>query len=158
VDNDALRHEVDDVLAGLHDQIRALSEMQQKQSALAAKASVAGRMVEVTVNAQRMVTKVEIDESYLDEFELADLGSHITDAVQAAGAEIERQVAALLAPLTERRQAVSALSGLAGISDFQQLLSGLNLVSPLRAPDGSTTPSDRNGDTDNESHYPTVRR
>jgi DNA-binding protein YbaB len=155
VDNDAMRHEVGDLLARVQDQMRDLSEMQQKRSTLAATASVADGTVEVTVNAQNILTDVTIHEDYLNDYEFADLGGYITDAVQAAGAEMQRQSTAMVAPLLERRQSLSLVSGLAAdIPELQQLLSGMNLPASLFPPGVAPAP-EADGDLDTEN---TTRR
>jgi DNA-binding protein YbaB len=157
VDNDAARHDFANVLALVQDQMRDLSAMQQKRAALSAKATAADGTVEVTVDARCMVTEIVIDETYLDEFELAELGAHIVGAAQAAGQEIGRRATALTAPLSERRKAISALSGMVDVPDFAEVLSNLNASVPV-VPD-ELRPTDR-GDEGWEDgpSFPTVRR
>jgi DNA-binding protein YbaB len=121
VDNDAAQHNLTDVMALVQEQMRDLSVMQQKRSALTAKGFAADGMVEVSVDAQRVVTGVVIDESYLKEFELADLGGHITSAAQSAGREIEERSAALLAPVNQRRTAISELAAV-DVPEFGDLM------------------------------------
>jgi DNA-binding protein YbaB len=145
------------VLSLVQEQMQDLSVMQQKRSALAATATAADGTVEVTVDAQRMVTSTAIDESYLDEFEFADLGGYITSAAQAAAQEVERRAAALLAPLTERRKEISSLSGiLVDAPDFQDVITGLNPPAPA-APEARRADEGDDG-VEEHSPYPTVRR
>jgi DNA-binding protein YbaB len=157
VDNDAASHEFTHVLSLVQEQMRDLSAMQQKRAALTAKATAAEGTVEVTVDAQRMVAKTVIDESYLNEFDFADLGGYITSAAQEAAQEIERRSAALLVPLTQRRQEISSLSELVvDAPDFHDLISSLN-------PSPPATVDPRSGDggddgMEEDSPYPTVRR
>src|SRR5262245_54089995 len=128
VDNDAMRHEVEDVLALVQEQMRDLSAMHEKRSKLTAKATAADGAVVVTVDAHGVATDIVIDESYLTEFELAELGAHITGAARAAAQDVERQAAALLEPLTQRRAAIQALSDTAvDMPDLGEVLSHLNL-------------------------------
>jgi DNA-binding protein YbaB len=157
VNNDAADHDVAHVLSLVQEQMRDLSVMQQKRSELTAKGTAADGTVEVTVDAQRMVTKAVIDESYLDEFELADLGGYITTAAQQAAREIEQRAAALLAPLTKRRTEISSLSGLvADVPDFHDLITGL--TSPAPGAGEARGADERDDGTQESSHYPTVRR
>lgn len=129
--NDAASQDFSHVLSLVQEQMRDLSVMQQRRAALTATATAADGTVEITVDAQRMVTKTVIDESYLDEFELADLGGYITTAAQDAAREIERKSAGLLTPLTQRRQEISSFSGLVPDSpDFAELLSSLTEMAP----------------------------
>lgn len=157
MNNDAARHDFAHVLSLVQEQMQDLSVMQQKRSALAATATAADGTVEVTVDAQRMVTSTAIDESYLDEFEFADLGGYITTAAQAAAQEVERRAAALLAPLTERRKEISSLSGIVvDAPDFQDVISGLNPPAPA-APEARRADEGDDG-VEEHSPYPTVRR
>jgi DNA-binding protein YbaB len=113
VDNDALRHDVAEIMSLVQDQLRDLSPIRHEQSELAATVKAADGSVEVTVDAQGVVTGILDDESYLEEFELTELGGHITGAVREAAQQVNRQAAALLAPAAERRGAIRALSGIA---------------------------------------------
>jgi DNA-binding protein YbaB len=154
VDNDGALHNVADVLALVQEQMADLAVMQQKRSALTATGTAAGGLVEVSVDAQRVVTGVVIDESYLKEFELADLGGHIAGAAQSAGREIEQRSAALLAPVSARRNEISALSGVGvDVAEFgdvmAQLSSGLGVFT------GSG--DDGDGWEQGSSSVPTVR-
>jgi DNA-binding protein YbaB len=80
-------------------------------SCVVGEGAAADGTVEVTVDARCMVTEIVIDETYLEEFELAELGGHIVGAARAAGQEVGRQAAALGAPLSERRKAISRSPG-----------------------------------------------
>ena len=152
MNNDAAQHDLSHVLALAQEQMRDLSVMQQRQSELTAKGFAADETVEVTVDAQRVVTETVIDESYLDEFEIADLGGHITAAAQSAAKEIERQTTALLAPLIERRSEMWALSGgVTDAPDLHDLMSKLSSFAPAETRDGV----DRD---EGEFSFPVVRR
>ena len=108
-DNDAARHEMRHVLALVQEQLQELSTIEQKRSAIEATGTAADGLVEVTVNAQRLVTSTVIDEAYLEDFEFAELGGHITTAAQKAGEEVERRSAALLGPMSRRREEITSL-------------------------------------------------
>jgi DNA-binding protein YbaB len=157
VDNDSLRHDLAEVMALAQEQMRELSAAQQQRIALSGTGTAADGLVEVTVDAQRMVTSTVIGESYLQEFELADLGGHITTAAQAAAQEVERRGAALFAPLAQRRQEFSAMSGrLVDAPEFGELLS---LINPV----GHTAPAPPRDDDGGEEwseapRFPTVKR
>ena len=156
MDNDAVSGEVGHVFSLVQDQMRELAVMQQKQTALTATGTAADGMVEVSIDSRRMVTKTVIDESYLDEYEFADLSGHVTAAAQAAAQEIEQRSAALLAPLTQRRQEISSLAGRVGdVPNFSELLAGMSSFAAdelRRESDGVGT------DMEEQSTYPTVRR
>jgi DNA-binding protein YbaB len=155
VSNDAESQDFTHMLSLVQEQMQGLSVMQERRAALTATATAAEGTVEITVDAQRTVTKTVVDETYLDEFELSDLGGYITTAAQQAAQEIDRQSAALLAPLTERRQEISSLSGLvADAPDFGDLIAGLG---SLAAPPASRTDDGDDG-LEEHSRFPTVRR
>jgi DNA-binding protein YbaB len=157
MDNDAARHELSNVLALAELQMQELAVIEQKRSAIVATATAADGMVEVTVNAQRLVTSTVIDESYLNDFEFADLGGYVTTAAQKAGEEVERRSAALLAPMTQRRAEITSQSGSrVGMPDFQKLLSGLRSAVPA---DVSSQAGDGAGaDWEEGPSYPIVRK
>jgi DNA-binding protein YbaB len=157
MENDAARHELSHVLALVEEQMQELSAIEQKRSAIEATATAADGLVEVTVNAQRMVTSTVIDESYLNDFEFAELGGYITTAARTASEEVERRSAALLDPMSRRREEITSLGGVTGgIPDIQELLSGLRSAVPAdvspQGGDGGAT-----GWEEGPS-YPVVRR
>lgn len=156
MNNDAASQDFEHVLSLVQQQMRDLSVMQQKRAALTATASAADGTVQVTVDAQQMVTKTVIDESYLQEFEFAELAGHITTAAQQAAQQIERESAALLAPLTQRRHEISSLSSLVvDAPDFGDLITGLN--SPAAVAPAPSRADDGDEGVDEHSPYPTVR-
>jgi DNA-binding protein YbaB len=152
--NDAIRNEFSQVLALVQEQMRDLSNIQQQRSALSATATAADGTVEVTVNAQRTVTTTVVDESYLDDHEITELGAHITSAAQAAVRQMDKRSEALLAPMNARRKAVSEISGnVIGLPGFREALAE---VSAMGDPSPSEpTPTGNDGDTD--SSFPTIR-
>ncbi|WP_158168102.1 YbaB/EbfC family nucleoid-associated protein [Mycolicibacterium smegmatis] len=127
--NDSMRHELEHVLALVEEQMRDFSAMRQKQAELTGTGSAAEGSVEVTVNAQQMVIKTEIDESYLDDHEITELGDLITEAAQAAAREMQRKLSELIGPMNQRRQEVRALTGKAvGLPGFHDVLSRLGVL------------------------------
>jgi DNA-binding protein YbaB len=127
VSNDAARHDLNDLLARVQEQMADFATLQKKRAALTARASTAEGTVEVTVNAQGTVVRTVIDEAYFDEFDLPELGNYITSAAQTAAQEVWRRSAELLAPLTERRSRMPSLSDhIEGAPDVGNLLSGFD--------------------------------
>ena len=105
----------------------------------------------VTVDARGVVSKTDVDESYLDDYELADLGDFVTAAAQEAAGEVGRRSAELLAPLAERRARFPSLSDIVdGAPDIR------DLVSHLHSADRPPQPTD-DGGYEATSDYPTVR-
>jgi DNA-binding protein YbaB len=157
MDNDSMRDDLAEMMALAQDQMRELSAAQQQRMALTGKGTAADGLVEVTVDAQGTVTSTVIQESYLQEFEFAELSDHITTAARAAAQEVQQRGTALFAPLTERRQTISALSGrLVDAPDISELMSHINPAAPA----AQDPQHDDDGDADwtDAPRYPTVRK
>jgi DNA-binding protein YbaB len=155
LNNDALRHEMTDVLALVREQMADLAVVQRRQAELTATGKAADGMVEVTVNAHGQLLKTAIDESYLDEYEFEQLADHITEAAQAAVGDATRQMAEILAPLSERRKRLPSMSEFVdGAPDLRDLAPHWN------QPVAATPPRDNHGDDDgmHDSAFPRVRR
>ncbi len=145
MDNDAARHELIDALALVQEQMADLAAAEAARSELYSTASTADGTVTVTVDADGVVIETVVDETYLDDHDLADLGSYLTAAAQNAIGGVERKVSELFAPLAQRRTEMPALSDIvAGAPDIRELL--------------STRVQVRLGDGEEEPDiYPTVR-
>ncbi len=123
MDSDAARHELTEALALLQEHMSELAVVERKRGALSATAAVADGTVVVTVNAHGVVSNTVVDETYLDEHDLADLGNFVTAAAQDAARDVERQAARLLAPLAERRARFPSLADIVdGAPDIRDLL------------------------------------
>lgn len=149
--NDAARHELAEALALVQEHLAELAIVEKKRAALSATVVAADRTVVVTVDARGVVSKVDVDESYLDDYELADLGGFVTAAAQEAAGEVGRRSAELLVPLAERRARFPSLSDVVdGAPDIR------DLVSHLYGADHPPQPTDEGGH-EATSDYPTVR-
>jgi DNA-binding protein YbaB len=123
MDNDTARHELTEALALLQEHMADLAVAEKKRAALSATVTVADGTVVVTVNANLVVSNTTVDESYLDEHDLADLGDFVTAAAQAAARDVARRSAELLAPLAERRARFPSLSDVVdGAPDIRDLV------------------------------------
>lgn len=153
--NDALRHQVTEVLALVQEQMADVAAMQTKQAELRVTGTAADGMVKVTVNAGGQLTQTVIDESYLDEHEFEELADHITEAAQAAVRDAMRQVSEMLVPISERRKAFPSLSDIVeGAPDLRALTP--SWLDPFGASQ-SPPEADNDGGGD-ESAFPKVRR
>lgn len=140
-------------MALVQEQMADLAVAREKRAALTARAVVADETVEVTVDARGVVTKTVIDESYLDEFDFADLGGYITAAAQAAAGEVGRRGAELLAPLRDRRKLMPSLSDIVdGAPDLQSLLDRVAPGNP-----GESRSVNEGDGWDEPTAHPTVR-
>jgi DNA-binding protein YbaB len=131
MNNDAMKNDLAELMALVQDQMRGLSEMQQKREVLTATVKTADGSVDVSVDARGIVTEIVIDESYLEAFELADLGGHITRAAREAAQEVAQRAAALLEPLTQRRGSIRGLSEAAvDLPELGDIMSYLDVARP----------------------------
>lgn len=151
MDTDGVRHELTDALALLQEHIAELAIVEKKRAALSATATVADGTVVVTVNAHGVVSDAAIDESYLDEHDLVELGGFVATAAQDAARAVERQAAQLLAPLAERRAQFPSLADIVdGAPDIRDLLAHLHVADQGQS-------SARDDDHPEEDAYPVVR-
>lgn len=156
--NETIRNELGEVLALVQEQMRDLSNIQQQRSTMAATATAADGTVEVTVNAQRTVVKTVVDESYLDDHEFTELGVHITSAAQAAVRQLDKRSQALLAPMNERRKAVSEISGnVIGLPGFREALAEVSAMGDSVHAQPHPQPTETETDSDDGSSFPTIR-
>lgn len=124
MDNDEARHELIDALALVQEQFADLAVVEEARAELSSTASAADGTVTVTVDAEGVVIQTAVSESYFDDHDLADLGSHITAAAQDAARDVALKMAELLAPLAERREQMPSLSDIVeGAPDIRALLS-----------------------------------
>ncbi|WP_193047684.1 YbaB/EbfC family nucleoid-associated protein [Mycolicibacterium baixiangningiae] len=152
--NDSIRNEFGQVLALVQEQMRDLATIEEQRSTMVARATAADGTVEVTVNAQRTVVKTVVDESYLEDHEIAELGGHITSAAQAAVRQVDKRSQELLAPMNERRKAVSEISGnVIGLPGFREALAEVTAMGD--AMQAQPKPTENDGDVD--SSFPTIR-
>jgi len=155
--NDPMRDDLAEAMALAEEQIQELSTVNQRRMALSGKGTAADGLVEVTVDAQYTVTNTVIEESYLQEFELADLGAHVTAAARAAVEEVGRRGAALMAPLAERRQAIRSMAGrMVDAPEFGELLSLINPPPP--PPPVANHGDDEDDGWSEDPRFPTVKR
>jgi DNA-binding protein YbaB len=151
VDNDGARHELTEALALLQEHIADLAAVEKKRAALSATAAVADGTVVVTVNAHGVVSDAVIDESYLEQHDLDELGRFVTTAAQRAARDVQQQAAQLLAPLAERRARFPSLADTVdGAPDIRDLLAHLR-----DAHQGQSAAAD--DDHREEDPYPVVR-
>lgn len=154
MDNDALRHQMTDVMALVEEQLAEIATVREKQAKLTATGAAADDMVMVTVDAQGRLIETVIDESYLDDHEFEELAGHITEAAQSATQQSARLLAEMMAPISERRKAFPGLSEMVeGAPDLR------DLMPQWLDPYSDAEPSQPEGDdAGGENALPTVRR
>lgn len=152
--NDALRHQMTEVLALVSEQMADIAAVQREQAQLTASAEAADGLVVVTVDARGHVIETEIDKSYLEEYELDELGEHVTSAAQSAAQLVAQRAAALMVPIDERRRMLPSLSNFVDTApDLRDLTRSVYGDNP--ADRGVRRPDD--DDDHDASAFPTVR-
>lgn len=153
--NDALRHEMTEVLALVQEQLADIAAVQKQQAELTATVATADGMVEVMVNAAGHVIKTVIDGAYLGEYEFEELADHITEAAQAAARDVARRSTEMLVPINERRRRFPSLS------DIVEDAPDLRELMPEWPPSMAAAQPHQHAADDGEgsdSTFPTVRR
>ncbi|MDV3124010.1 YbaB/EbfC family nucleoid-associated protein [Mycobacterium sp. 21AC1] len=151
--NDALRHQMTEVLALVSEQMADIAAVQREQAQLTASAEAADGLVAVTVDARGHVIETVVDESYLEEYELEELGGHVTSAAQSAAQLVAQRAAALMVPIDERRRMMPPLSDIVdGAPDLRDLTRSV-----FGNDDALGVPPGPEDDGRDESAFPTVR-
>lgn len=150
--NDALRHQMTEVLALVSEQMADIAAVQREQAQLTASAEVADGLVEVTVDARGHVIETVIDEAYLEEYELEELGGHVTEAAQSAAQLVAQRSAALMMPIEERRRMLPSLSDIVDSAPDLR-----DLTRSVYGEDDAVGVSVPEDDERDESAFPTVR-
>ncbi|OHT77310.1 hypothetical protein BKG69_23260 [Mycobacteroides chelonae] len=149
-----------DIIARAQEQISEITELQKKQVALVASATVADGLVTVSVNAQGVVIETKIDRDYLDEFGLEDLNKHITEAAQTAARDVQSRAQELIAPAMDRRKAFPSFSEFfEGAPDISKLVNEMPKPSlaPPNASERLSLDIDPTADEDEDGHWHSVR-
>jgi DNA-binding protein YbaB len=160
--NDAARDRLDDALDSLQSQIADIAAMQKKRAALRADAQAAEGTVTVTVNSRGQLVNIVIDESYLDEHDFDELGTHILEAAQAAVGAAGQRTAEMLAPINELDKSFPTFAEMAGdMPDLAGLMPPELAEFIEGAPGKGSSGSSADGgydDGDDGAEFPTVRR
>ncbi|MEC3952996.1 YbaB/EbfC family nucleoid-associated protein [Nocardia sp. CDC153] len=113
-------------LAGLLDefqaQIHAIAEINRRRTELMASGTAGHKRVTVTVNANGVVIETKFSEDILD-LEPYEIAQAVTEAAQAAAAEMARKNEELMAPLRDSRARIPKMSDLiVGLPDVEDLV------------------------------------
>jgi DNA-binding protein YbaB len=132
--NDEAKDRLENVLSLFDEQMKDFATVTQKQASLTGVGTAADGSIEITVNGQQMITKTVIDESYLDDHEIAELGDHVTEAAQAASRDVRQKWSNLMEPMNRRREQMSGMTaGTSGVPGYQSMLDQLkSLTEPPR--------------------------
>lgn len=152
--NERTKTDLTDIFEGLAQQMRTIEQLQRERASLTASASVRGKRVTVTVNADGTIIETKFGAEIAD-LDYSEIAKAITEAAQQASAEVARRSAEVLAPLQQNRRRMPKLEDL--IPGMPDLTKKVRVPEPpvvSTAPPGSaerTAPKDDSADGSNAS-------
>lgn len=157
--NERAKADFTDILDDFRDQMRTITQLQQQRAAVTASASVRGKRVTVTVNADGTVIETKFA-SNIDDLDYQEIAKAVTEAAQQASAEVARRSREIMAPVSQNRNRLPRLTELVpGMPDLAQALRipepPVVSTAPPKAPerraaesDSDDSPRNRGGATD----------
>lgn len=119
MENERTAADFADLMDTVNGQIRAIADAQRKRVELVAKASARDGRVTVTCNADGVPIDTEFSED-IDELDYDDIAAAVTEAAQAAAADVARQAQELIAPIQKTRSRLPSLSAMVeGLPDLR---------------------------------------
>ncbi|APB01569.1 hypothetical protein NS506_07549 [Nocardia seriolae] len=109
--NEQAKNELAAILEGCADEMRTITRLQRERAALTASATVRGKRVTVTVNADGTVIETRFG-SGIEDLDYPEIGKAVTEAAQQAAAEVARQSRDLMAPVSQNRNRLPKLADL----------------------------------------------
>ncbi|MCU1643451.1 MAG: hypothetical protein JWN03_3726 [Nocardia sp.] len=120
--NEFAKADLNSILEGFADQMRTITRLQQERAALTASATVRGKRVTVTVNADGTVIETRF-RSGIEDLDYPEIAKAVTEAAQQASAEVARLSAELMAPVSQNRKRLPKLTDLIpGMPDLSKEL------------------------------------
>ncbi|MVU78985.1 YbaB/EbfC family DNA-binding protein [Nocardia sp. ET3-3] len=111
-----------EILDGFRDQMRTITALQRERAALTASATVRGKRVTVTVNADGTVIETRFG-SGIEELEYSEIAKAVTEAAQQASAEVARRSRDIMAPVSQNRNRLPKLTDIIpGMPDLSKEL------------------------------------
>ncbi|MGW6724409.1 YbaB/EbfC family nucleoid-associated protein [Nocardia sp. NPDC055029] len=147
--NESARATMESALAGLQQQFKNITRVQEERAQLTASATVRKR-VTVTVNADGTVIETKFSTD-IGDLGYSEIAKAVTEAAQQAAAEVARRSQELLEPMRDQRARLPKLSELiAGMPDLQSEMPVLPEVST--APPNSRERRDAAGSDGSSEH------
>ncbi|MFF0609135.1 YbaB/EbfC family nucleoid-associated protein [Nocardia tengchongensis] len=120
--NERAKADFTDILDDFRDQMRTITQLQQQRAAVTASASVRGKRVTVTVNADGTVIETKFA-SNIDDLDYPEIAKAVTEAAQQASAEVARRSREIMAPVSQNRNRLPRLTELVpGMPDLTEAL------------------------------------
>ncbi|WP_405489120.1 YbaB/EbfC family nucleoid-associated protein [Nocardia sp. NBC_00511] len=120
--NEFAQADLNSILEGFADQMQTISRLQHERAALTASATVRGKRVTVTVNADGTVIETRF-RSGIEDLDYPEIAKAVTEAAQQAAAEVARLSSELMAPVSQNRKRLPKLNDLIpGMPDLSKEL------------------------------------
>ncbi|MFE3984346.1 YbaB/EbfC family nucleoid-associated protein [Nocardia tengchongensis] len=120
--NERAKADFTDILDDFRDQMRTITQLQQQRAAVTASASVRGKRVTVTVNADGTVIETKFA-SNIDDLDYPEIAKAVTEAAQQASAEVAQRSREIMAPVSQNRNRLPRLTELVpGMPDLTEAL------------------------------------
>jgi len=119
MENERTAADFADLMDTVNGQIRAIADAQRKRVELMATASAREGRVTVTCNADGVPIDTEFSDD-IDDLDYDDIAAAVTEAAQAAAADVARQAQELIAPIQKTRSRLPSLSSMVeGLPDLR---------------------------------------
>jgi len=119
MENERAAADFADLMDTVNGQIRAIADAQRKRVDLMATASARKGRVTVTCNADGVPIDTEFSDD-IDDLDYDDIAAAVTEAAQAAAADVARQAQELIAPIQKTRSRLPSLSSMVeGLPDLR---------------------------------------
>ncbi|MBB5912862.1 DNA-binding protein YbaB [Nocardia transvalensis] len=109
--NERAKNDLATVMDGVEEQLRTIARLQTERTRLTASATVSGKRVTVTVNADNTVVETRFGPG-IEDLSHGEIAKAVTDAAQRAAAEMARRTKELFAPLQAQRERMPKLTDL----------------------------------------------
>ncbi|MFE3255929.1 YbaB/EbfC family nucleoid-associated protein [Nocardia sp. NPDC059091] len=120
--NEQAKSDLAEILDGFADQMRTITKLQRERAALTASATVRGKRVTVTVNADGTVIETRFG-SGIEELDYSEIARAVTEAAQQAAAEVARRSRDIMAPVSQNRNRLPKLTDIIpGMPDLSKEL------------------------------------
>ncbi|WP_327143720.1 YbaB/EbfC family nucleoid-associated protein [Nocardia sp. NBC_01327] len=120
--NEFAKANLADILEGFADQMQTITKLQRERAALTASATVRGKRVTVTVNADGTLIEVKFG-SGIEDLEYPEIAKAVVEAAQQASAEVAQRGREVMAPVSKNRDRLPKLTDLIpGMPDLSREL------------------------------------
>ncbi|NKY88772.1 YbaB/EbfC family nucleoid-associated protein [Nocardia veterana] len=117
--NERAKNDLAGIIDSAEEQLRTIARLQHERARLTASATVSGKRVTVTVNADNTVVETRFGPN-IEDLSYSEIAKAVTEAAQQAAAELARRTQELFAPLQAQRARMPKLTDLVeGMPDLR---------------------------------------